>query len=385
MPNGHRFDGNFLVEARVNYGSALRTAPYGVVITDPSLPDNPIVFANRFFLDLTDYLPEQVIGRNCRFLQGEDTDRATVSDLREAVRARTLIQRDILNYRGDGRPFWTDLTIIPTTDEAGAPSYLFGVLRDITAERDAKAQLEDADQQLASIVKNMPGYVFRRILKPDGAISYVGPTAGLPGNRTASALLGPWNPWSDIHPDDVDRVGRAVKRSAALITPLTVEFRTSGPNGELVWLRTSSTPSTLANGDIVWDGVGIDITREKMSEGILARVVDNLPGYVFQRVQKPDGTVTFPFIGGSFANLMGALDGAAAPIGDDLLEHLHPADVERVRRGIERSAANLSRLTLEFRLVFQAAEERWIRTYASPRREANGDIVWDGVGVEGDQ
>ncbi|MET0360262.1 MAG: PAS domain-containing protein [Sphingobium sp.] len=89
----------------------------GLLITDSALVDNPIIFASRGFLTLTGYEEADIVGRNCRFLQGADTDRATVAAIREAVNERRRFDGEILNYRKDGRPFWNQLAIGPLTTE----------------------------------------------------------------------------------------------------------------------------------------------------------------------------------------------------------------------------------------------------------------------------
>jgi PAS domain S-box-containing protein len=76
-----------------------------MVLTDPNLPANPIVFANRAFQDLTGYTEEEILGRNCRFLQGAHTDREAVAELRDAVSERRAVSVELLNYKRDGTPF----------------------------------------------------------------------------------------------------------------------------------------------------------------------------------------------------------------------------------------------------------------------------------------
>lgn len=77
-----------------------------MILTNPRLSDNPIVFANKAFLDLTGYEEAEVLGRNCRFLQGPHTDREHVDQLRDAVSAGQPVSLEILNYRRDGTSFW---------------------------------------------------------------------------------------------------------------------------------------------------------------------------------------------------------------------------------------------------------------------------------------
>ncbi|MCM2978969.1 PAS domain-containing protein [Priestia aryabhattai] len=102
----------------------------GLIITDPSLPDNPIIYTNKGFLDLTGYEREEVLGNNCRFLQGKQTNPTTIKEMRQAIAARSAITVQILNYTKDGRPFWNELYIDPLWMEDKL--YFVGVQKDIT-------------------------------------------------------------------------------------------------------------------------------------------------------------------------------------------------------------------------------------------------------------
>lgn len=103
-----------------------------MLITDPRQDDNPIVFANGAFTDLTGYTEAEIMGRNCRFLQGEGTDRATVAELRRAVDEQRAVAVDILNYKADGTPFWNALFFGPIFDQDGQLLYYFASQMDIT-------------------------------------------------------------------------------------------------------------------------------------------------------------------------------------------------------------------------------------------------------------
>ncbi len=106
-----------------------------MLITDPRQEDNPIVFANGAFIDLTGYPEEQILGRNCRFLQGPDTDRATVAELHRAVEEQRAVAVDIVNYKADGTPFWNALFFGPIFDQEGKLLYFFASQMDITERR----------------------------------------------------------------------------------------------------------------------------------------------------------------------------------------------------------------------------------------------------------
>lgn len=104
------------------------------VVCDPSLPDCPIVFASDAFLDLTEYAREEVLGRNCRFLQGPGTDRATVGKVREAIANGRECTVRLLNYTKSNRPFWNMFTLAPIMDVDGRIHFFVGVQVDVTAK-----------------------------------------------------------------------------------------------------------------------------------------------------------------------------------------------------------------------------------------------------------
>ncbi|HEY1229875.1 MAG TPA: histidine kinase famiy protein, partial [Ramlibacter sp.] len=120
-----------------------------MVVTDPNQPDNPIVFTNRAFLDLTGYREDQLIGRNCRLLQGADTDPRTVEEVRTAIAEQRAVAVDILNYKADGRPFWNALFIGPVFDQAGKLLYFFASQMDISERRISQDALLQAQKMEA--------------------------------------------------------------------------------------------------------------------------------------------------------------------------------------------------------------------------------------------
>jgi PAS domain S-box-containing protein len=119
-----------------------------MVVTDPRQPDNPVVLANGAFLELTGYTSAEVLGRNCRFLQGPDTDLAKIDAIRKGMEANAdHISVELLNYRKDGSSFWNQLSISPVMNEAGELIYYFGSQKDITARRRAE-QMEATERLL---------------------------------------------------------------------------------------------------------------------------------------------------------------------------------------------------------------------------------------------
>lgn len=114
----------------IDLATTLERIAKNFVITDPRLPDNPIIFASDEFLELTEYTREEILGRNCRFLQGPDTDRAVVDQIRDAIAARRDITVQLLNYTKSGKPFWNLFHLQAMRDHNGELQYFIGVQLD---------------------------------------------------------------------------------------------------------------------------------------------------------------------------------------------------------------------------------------------------------------
>ena len=122
---------------------AIQAVSQGILITDPNQADNPIIYASRGFEAITGYSAEGVLGRNCRFLQGQNTDPETVRVMHEAIYAGRDCSVEILNYKQDGTPFWNALFLTSVHDEGGKLVHYVGVMADVTERRN----LERAFQQ----------------------------------------------------------------------------------------------------------------------------------------------------------------------------------------------------------------------------------------------
>ena len=116
-------------------GRAVAASSNGIVITDPKVPDNPIVYVNPAFEEISGYTAEEVRGRNCRFLQGDYREQPVLDELREALTEGRECRVVLRNYRKDGTPFWNELYVSPVHDEDGRLTNFVGVQNDVTERR----------------------------------------------------------------------------------------------------------------------------------------------------------------------------------------------------------------------------------------------------------
>jgi len=128
---------------------AIASLVQGLCITDPAQPDNPIIHVNDSFLRITGYAREDVIGKNCRLLQGPNTSPEATARIRSAVRDEQTCMLEILNYRKDGTPFWNGLSISPIHNADGAVTHFVGVLTDVSPMKLLEQQFHQAQKMEA--------------------------------------------------------------------------------------------------------------------------------------------------------------------------------------------------------------------------------------------
>jgi len=137
--------------------TAIDNAHSALTLTDPDKEDNPMVYVNEAFEDLTGYTEAEALGRNCRFLQGEGTDPETVGRLRDAIDNEEPITVEICNYRKDGTPFWNELSVAPVYDTDGKLIRYLGTQHDVTNRKERTQELQRKNERLnefASVVSH---------------------------------------------------------------------------------------------------------------------------------------------------------------------------------------------------------------------------------------
>jgi PAS domain S-box-containing protein len=275
------------------FSAAVRATRMPMLITDPRQPDNPIVFANAAFSRLTGFHHDEIIGRNCRFLQGPDTDRGDVDRLRAAIAAREPIELELLNYRKNGETFWNRLLVSPVFDEEGQVTYFFASQFDVTLERERLARLQrDRDDLKAEVGQRTSDLAqaesrLRLALQAaqlgswslDLATERLTATDGCKVNfgRSVSDTFTYADIKQAVHPDDRDRRNEALRIALEETGEYRVEYRILTPRGAERWLSVRGQVFHRADGTpLLLVGVSQDITDRRRAEEHRALLANEL-------------------------------------------------------------------------------------------------------------
>ena len=138
---------------------AINEAPVGITISDPDLEDNPLVYVNDAYREMTGYSFDEVVGRNCRFLQGEDSSEEAIAEMAAAIDEDYPVTVELKNYRKDGTQFWNEVTIAPVRDDEGTVTHYVGFQNDVTARKRAELELERRTAELEYILDRVEGLI----------------------------------------------------------------------------------------------------------------------------------------------------------------------------------------------------------------------------------
>lgn len=122
---------------------AVESTRNGIVITDPNRPDNPIIYCNPAFAELSGFRIDQIVGRNCRFLQRDDRDQPEIAEIRKAIDEVRPITTVLRNYRKNGQVFWNELTVSPVHDASGKLINFVGIQNDVSARKEAERRVSE--------------------------------------------------------------------------------------------------------------------------------------------------------------------------------------------------------------------------------------------------
>jgi len=235
---------------------AIDGANVAITLADPSKDDNPLVYVNDAYEQLTGYSTEEAMGQNCRYLQGEDTDPEQVATLREAIDAEEPVTVDLRNYRKDGTEFWNRLTVTPIYDDDGTLIRYLGTQEDITERKEREQQLAETRDLLSSMEK----YADVGAWEYDIETEELTITAGMRRicdipSKTNMTLA---KAFEFFHPDDRDQLRDQFGNCLETGEPCESDVRLGTDDDERRWMT--------VRGERVQDGATDDVVRGYLQE-----------------------------------------------------------------------------------------------------------------------
>ncbi|MEB3282515.1 MAG: PAS domain S-box protein [Lyngbya sp.] len=339
----------------------------GIVITDATQTDNPIIYVNPGFERITGYSYEEAIGKNSRFLQGTDRNQPALEAVRQAIKTGTSCYVTLRNYRKDGSLFWNELTISPVRNTWGKLTHYIGIQTDITERKQAEEERDHFFSQSINLlcIANFEGYFTRINPAWERTLGY-----------SEAELLA--IPYIDlVHPEDREKTLKEAEKLSQGINAISFENRYRCKNGSYRWLVWNSTaiPETQLIYAVVYD-----ITERKQIEEALKRqaltfenisdgiIITNLKGIIID--WNPAAELMFCY---SKAEVLGKS-----------AEFLYsPDQAKNLTTKIIRSMIKNCRWTGEIKVICQDKTQRICQTSVVPLKDERGKII-AAIGVNRD-
>ncbi|MEG3834514.1 MULTISPECIES: PAS domain S-box protein [unclassified Microcoleus] len=363
---------------------AIAASSNSILIADARKPDIPIIYCNPAFEKLTGYSAEEVIGRNCRFLQGPDTDQVELNKLRRSLEAGTEIQVVLKNYRKDKTPFWNELMVSPILDNEGKLTHFIGVQNDISKRVAAETAREESEERLRAIASTTPVPLLITRLE-DSVILYANPAVGESLGLSYEQLVG--GEKIDIYANINDNIQllELVKKNGFSDRE---EICLKKANGSFFWVKMSMRAINF-NGEAAILSAFYDITARveaetalRQSEARFQKLAANVPGMIYQFQLAADGTMSFPYVSSGCRELWElepeVLQNSAIPA----LEMIHQDDAPSFHESVAISAKTLEPLRWEGRFVFPGDRIKWISGASRPEPGEKDNIIWDGLLID---
>ncbi|MFA6162403.1 MAG: response regulator [Methylobacter sp.] len=352
---------------------AMEASASSISIADACAFDMPLIYVNPSFERITSYSRDEVIGRNCRFLQGKEVDQPGLDEIRAVLREGRAGEALVHNYRKDGTPFWNDLRIAPVHDVQGRLTHFIGISDDVTERRRIGDALRESEERLRR------SQLYAKIGSWDWSIQTgkilvsenFGPLFGQPEGMTEvtyDSFL------AVVHRDDREALSDALQACVERGIDYNVECRCLWPDDTLHWLQCRGDVVRAADGTpLNMLGVVQDITTPKLAELALAEnrirleESQNLAKLGNWETDLSTGEIRWA---DEIYRIFGQDPAIFTPSAKAFLRCVHPDDVELVRAN-ERQVTETGIHNVFYRIIRPNGEIRHVHELA--RLERNSD------------
>jgi len=279
---------------------------------------------------------------------------------------------------GDGRTIWTETNKLPLRNLQDEAIGVLGTSQDISDRKNAELALQASEAKFRRITESVPGMTYRYVLHPDGCdeVIYVSPQVQQIFELTPEAAIQDLSClWERYHPEDVPMMQRAIHNSATSLQPFFVEVRLLLSGDRVKWIQVSSRPDLQENGNVIWDGVVIDITEQKQSKQKLQELSERLK-LAIQSAQI--GIWEFDFSSDRlfWDERMLAIHGLSPEAFHGTYEEwislVHPDDLIKAQPDLAKEQATYN---TEFRIIRPDGTVRWLMVSSFIQRDLQGELV----------
>jgi PAS domain S-box-containing protein len=254
---------------------AMDSAPGYILISDATLPDNPIMYANHAFEAMTGFSVEDVIGKNPRFLQGDDKNQEGLRKIRKGIKEKRPVQTLIRNYRKDGSLFWNDIRIAPVWSDAGKLTHYIGISNVVTELVAIQEKLKENERRLRMAQEYADIGTWDWNIKTGELVwsERIAPLFGYPDGILETSYD---NFLNSVHPEDRQMVADAIQNCVETGRQYTIEHRCVWQDGQIRWLQENGNVTSDAAGNPSHMlGLVQDITERKNADIVLRASEEN--------------------------------------------------------------------------------------------------------------
>jgi PAS domain S-box-containing protein len=345
---------------------AMDEASVGITISDPDREDNPLIYVNDGFVEQTGYAREEVLGRNCRFLQEDDGDQQAIDELREGIAAEEPVTVDLRNYRKDGEQFWNRLSVTPVYDDGELVNHI-GVQQDVTDEVRRKQRLYEERERFRLLTESVDEYAFL-VVDEGGIIQTWNAGAENLFGYDAETAIG--TSMAELHPES--------DRASGLPQRLIQQARIAGESADEGWrVRGDGSEfyadvryAPLESDDGAFRGYSVivrDMTERRRQQRRTERFVEESEDVV--TVLDPNGTITYA--SGSVERVFGYDPDAL--VGENLFDYLHPDGREHAMDTFFRCVEDGESVAAECRL--KSPDSGWFNVEGQCQNLLDDDAV----------
>ncbi|MGY6529282.1 MAG: PAS domain-containing protein [Cyanobacterium sp.] len=351
------------------------------LINEKTNPDCIIIFANNSFSETLNLPSEETIGKKWSEVVFPDDMEKIMALVLKMSPENPEFYIENRNLNGKGDILWTQWLNQGFFDESGKLIEIHSLGRNITQLKQTEIELRDSQEKFNQLALSCPGMIYTYVMTLDGRqyFEYASQAAEDILELSPEQLVNDIDNFTRlIHPEDISQFEEATSHSALNLQPSVFEFRIITPSGKLKWLQANDRPEKRTNGDVVWTGVMIEITKQVDAQHRLEKIPANVPGMIYQYVLKPDGTSYCPYMSKGVTDLFGLQPSDVYDSADPIFERIHPDDLGRMIDLIMHSAETMTTWRCEYRVCYQEDKITWVLGQATPQKEIDGSTTWYG-------